>query len=253
MLVASRYILDNSRRVPQAGHMVMGRFLSREFISELGERTRIDLDVWSIDGEDAPASVRTALVEPGAERLLAIPAAKEGRLDVFTLLPDLSGAPALILRAGLPRDIALRAEAVNDVTFRFLLVQGAILALMMMVPLNRAILAPLGTLSSHLRGIRRTNDLSIRVGTQTHDEIGELGREFDRMLSQLEEQIRERRRSEEKLRRSDELLREAQSIARVGSFALEAATGELWWSDELFRIHDLDPAGPTPSLEEFKE
>ena len=55
---------------------------------------------------------------------------------------------------------------------------------------------------------------------------------------QIQEEIR---RNHEALQRSEAQLSEAQRIARIGSWALEFETGELFWSDEIFRIFEIDP------------
>lgn len=51
----------------------------------------------------------------------------------------------------------------------------------------------------------------------------------------------ERKRAEEELRRSEEYLREAQRLSLTGSFGWSVSTGELFWSDETYRIADLEP------------
>lgn len=50
-----------------------------------------------------------------------------------------------------------------------------------------------------------------------------------------------RMRHEEALKRSEESLARAQAIAHVGSWDLNIATGELSWSDEIYRIFGLQP------------
>jgi diguanylate cyclase (GGDEF)-like protein/PAS domain S-box-containing protein len=47
-------------------------------------------------------------------------------------------------------------------------------------------------------------------------------------------------------------LREAQRIAHVGSWRLDLATDEVTWSDELYRMLDLDPALPPPNYAEHQ-
>jgi PAS domain S-box-containing protein len=54
--------------------------------------------------------------------------------------------------------------------------------------------------------------------------------------------IQERKRTQDALRRNEVYLAEAQSLSRTGSFAWELASGELTWSDETYRIFDIDPA-----------
>ena len=53
--------------------------------------------------------------------------------------------------------------------------------------------------------------------------------------------ITERKRAEEELRRSEAFLAEGQQLSRVGSFSWRVATDEIMWSDELYRIFEIDP------------
>jgi PAS domain S-box-containing protein len=53
--------------------------------------------------------------------------------------------------------------------------------------------------------------------------------------------ITERKRAEEELLRSEAFLAEAQHLSRIGSFSWRVATDEITWSQELYRIFELDP------------
>ena len=63
--------------------------------------------------------------------------------------------------------------------------------------------------------------------------------------------ISERERVEKSLRVSEARLNEAQRIARIGSWELDLATSTLSWSDEIFRIFEIDPAKFGASYEAF--
>ena len=54
--------------------------------------------------------------------------------------------------------------------------------------------------------------------------------------------IEDRKRAEEALRRSEGYLAEAQRLSRTGSFGWNVFTGELFWSEESFRIFGYDRA-----------
>ena len=56
--------------------------------------------------------------------------------------------------------------------------------------------------------------------------------------------ITERKQLEESLRRKESELTEAQRLAAIGSWQWNAATDEVIWSDELFRIAGLEPGSP---------
>jgi len=58
-------------------------------------------------------------------------------------------------------------------------------------------------------------------------------------------------RSEQALRQSETRLRQAQAIARIGNWELDLPSGHLWWSDEIYRIFERDPASFTASYEAF--
>ncbi len=59
--------------------------------------------------------------------------------------------------------------------------------------------------------------------------------------------------AEVRLRASEERLHEAQEISRIGSFEWCPQTGEVFWSDELFRVLGYDAAAVTPSYEAFAD
>jgi PAS domain S-box-containing protein len=54
--------------------------------------------------------------------------------------------------------------------------------------------------------------------------------------------ITERKRAEEGLRRSEAYLAEGQRISHTGSWAVTISSGDVYWSQEMFRIYGLDPA-----------
>jgi len=57
--------------------------------------------------------------------------------------------------------------------------------------------------------------------------------------------ITERKRAAEELQRSEAYLAQGQQLTSTGTWAQDLSTGELYWSQEMFRILGLDPAkGP---------
>jgi hypothetical protein len=56
--------------------------------------------------------------------------------------------------------------------------------------------------------------------------------------------VTERRRAEATLREREQLLAEMGRMAKVGGWSLDVATGKGQWTEEVARIHDLDPSTP---------
>ena len=65
--------------------------------------------------------------------------------------------------------------------------------------------------------------------------------------------IRNRRLVEKEVENSEARLKGAQQLAHLGSFDWDAATGELQWSDEHFRLWGLEPQSVTPSYALFRQ
>ncbi|MBB4169012.1 PAS domain S-box protein [Rhizobium sp. BK538] len=62
--------------------------------------------------------------------------------------------------------------------------------------------------------------------------------------------ITERREAQDRLRRSEAFLMEGQHLARMGNFSWNAASGEIVWSEQLYRIFEIEP-GSVVSLDQI--
>src|SRR5258705_1686801 len=78
-------------------------------------------------------------------------------------------------------------------------------------------------------------------------------RERERVEVALREQLTERKRAEEEFRRSEAYLAEGQRISHTGSWGWNVATGELFWSQEHFRIFGFDSETAKASYPMFLE
>src|SRR6266404_5147129 len=70
--------------------------------------------------------------------------------------------------------------------------------------------------------------------------FGELTKDGHRVFTGFIRDISERKRAEEKIRQSEAYLAEAQRLSQTGSFGYRLSTGEMFWSEETFRIYGYD-------------
>jgi PAS domain-containing protein len=76
--------------------------------------------------------------------------------------------------------------------------------------------------------------------------VGEPG---DRKVAILFKDITERKQAEAKLLRNEAYLSETQRLSHSGSFGWSVLSGEIYWSEETFRIFQYDPTTkPTVEL-----
>ena len=64
-------------------------------------------------------------------------------------------------------------------------------------------------------------------------------------------QIRERDQVEEQLKKSESNLAQAQHVANMGSWELDLVSNELHWSDEVYRIFEIEPKESCASYKTF--
>jgi len=87
-----------------------------------------------------------------------------------------------------------------------------------------------------------------RVAEELDARVAQRTAELAAINATLRQEIAERSRAEERLRRSEAFLAEGQILARIGNFSWLAASEEMKWSEQLYRIFELEP-GVTVTLE----
>jgi len=89
-----------------------------------------------------------------------------------------------------------------------------------------------------LAASQRDNTVSLR---RARDDLAAKVEDLKKINKSLDSENAQRRLAEGSLQRSKAYLAEAQRLSRTGSFGWQVATGELFWSEESFRIFEFDP------------
>lgn len=157
------------------------------------------------------------------------------------VLPLESASSALV--ESLDREVSKeRAEAVLNIAQaqrRFLLAlfinAGVMLlfAAFLGLAITRSITQPLGKLMEGSKALA-AGDFRHRVPAAGRDEIARLGSVFNDMVVKLQKLYWE-------LRRRETYLAEAQKLSHTGSFGWDISSGDVYWSEETFRIFELEP------------
>jgi PAS domain S-box-containing protein len=66
-------------------------------------------------------------------------------------------------------------------------------------------------------------------------------KELEKKITVLEQKIGELEGTKKAIQRSEERMKEAERIAKIGHWELDLVTNTLYWSNEIYRIFDLDP------------
>lgn len=208
MLIASEPILPSSRAGSMRGAVIFGRFFDKEEIQHLARASFLGLTFQPLDAPQMPADftqVLPALLQPvrGAEpqaETTQVQVISSSSIGGYTLLRDVYGKPALVLKAEMTRDVYMRGQETVRYYMLALFGVGVIFGLVILLFLKQLVLSRLALLSSSTAGIAASGDLSARVPVSGSDELSQLAVSMNNMLSALQQSQRELKEGEERYR-----------------------------------------------------
>ncbi|KJS18412.1 MAG: hypothetical protein VR69_00895 [Peptococcaceae bacterium BRH_c4b] len=200
LLLASRPIVTSENKGPIRGTLIMGCFLESKEMLHLAETTHLSLTFKRADDVQLPQDfqrARSSLTKNGS---VFIQRLNSDTIAGYCLLQDIYGKPALLFRVDMPRDIYKHGQAnMRYAIFSFLAV-GLIIAVINLLIMEKTVLSRLVRLSSDIRRIGASSDLSDRVSIKGRDELSGMAGEVNKMLESLEH-------SQQQLQESEELYR----------------------------------------------
>ncbi|MBN1103660.1 MAG: PAS domain S-box protein [Deltaproteobacteria bacterium] len=219
--LASRPILRSDSSGPIGGTLIIGRYLGEPEIKRLSQITQLSLAILSVKDERIPPEVREALTSSDRETPVLVKPEGGETISGYSVLKDIQGEPALLLKIQTPRRIFVQGRGTLLFYVLSLAFIGLVFILLIMLFLERGLLAPLTRLSSDVREIAKRGDPSRTLPVSRNDELGTLANEINRLLAQLKgktvaleeandklrQDILMRQRAEQALQRSEERYR----------------------------------------------
>lgn len=206
MLISSRPILTTNHEGPSRGSFMMGRLFSDEILQMLVDQTQVSFEVFPVQDDSLPAVIKEIPNRLTKESPYLIEEEGEGHLLIYTNYSNVKGEPGLLMKAKILREISARGHTTMSYVLSSMSISALVVLILMLLILQRTVVRPITALTEHALSIERTGDLSRRLSMERQDEIGTLGREFDRMLEQLgkthsdlKREITQRKRTEERL------------------------------------------------------
>jgi diguanylate cyclase (GGDEF)-like protein len=209
ILIAARPILKTDSSGPIRGTLIMGRYLNANAIKQLAGQTYLSITIYSVNDTQLPSdfqAVRSSLLNK--EAILVQPLSKQ-TVAGYTLIKDINGQPALLMRVDLPRNIYAQGQVSIYYLFLSLLAVGLVFSGATLLLLEQLVLSRLCRLSSDVRSIGSSGDLSARVLSMTgKDELSSLADTINSMLEALAYSQHKQQESKERYYRYSRILAE---------------------------------------------
>lgn len=185
-LTAAHEILNSMGEGPSRGILIFCRKLDDREIAYLSNLTHLTLELLTLDAPQTPQEIRdlARLQENRVDRHIL--RFDKKTLAAYALLQDRRGAGNVILEVNIERDIYRQGTAAVRYFLISLLVSIALFVLLIVVFLEKSVLARVFDLSLDVRRIGSTRKLSNRVAVQGEDELSQLAREINSMLTKIE-------------------------------------------------------------------
>jgi two-component system, NtrC family, sensor kinase len=174
MIAVLAPILNGLEPGPHRGMVLVGRLLTDEELRHIGDQAQVRI-------VRAPLPLLKSANGAPDETVIE----RDTVTEVTRVFNDVDGAPVLTLRIEIPRSISERGHQVVGYAAVLLVLTAGMVLLMMIALLNRSVLNPLARMTRHAVALGRSDDLTSRLDLRRTDELGELAREFDRMVTHL--------------------------------------------------------------------
>ncbi len=202
LMIASRPIVSSQKSGPILGTLVFVQTLDAPTLDRIARRLGTTLDVLDSRSPDLSVHDRTAmqaLLGDQSARAFSLPISNDEIL-AYAMVPDLSGAPRLMLRTRAPRPVHAQERASLRFTLLALFGAGAAMSIVILVLLERQVLARLAGLVSQLDALDPAHGPSQHLSLSGSDELSRLASTINTLLDNLHAASDATRLSEQRLR-----------------------------------------------------
>ncbi|MFD0693277.1 EAL domain-containing protein [Paenibacillus sp. GCM10027628] len=186
LIAASYPVLTSNNEGPVHGTLVFARFLDSNYIRYISEKADIPLTLTVVDPSFKPPAQATTLTVSKNRSLPFWTESDDSTIKSFVLLPDVDNKPAILLQFIKPRELYKEAEKSMMFYLLYFGLFGLVFFCIINYVLQRTIFARLNHTIGGMDVIKTKQDFSIRIQESGRDEITQLEKSFNHMMSSLE-------------------------------------------------------------------
>ncbi|HMK49793.1 MAG TPA: CHASE4 domain-containing protein [Thermodesulfovibrionales bacterium] len=238
-------ILRSTGKGPARGSLILGRYLDTDYLKKIADANYLSLDLRRVDDPSLQDDFQSAKAAISSESPVFVKLLGKKKIAGYTVLKDVHGRPAMLLRITMTRDIY--SQGLNNFYYFILslIAVGIVLGIVIFLLLEKQVLSRLTRIGKDIRAVSTSSDLSKRVRVTGSDELSSLKDEINIMLEALESSERALRESEERYR---DLFENASDLIQVVApdgrilFVNSAWQDALGYSGSeiaLLKVHDI--------------
>ena len=156
---------------PNWGRLVGGRYIDDEEIEHLANSTKLDVKLVGYNDSDLPNDFLRAKNKLDAANHIYVEPVSSQLVSGYTVMDDIYGNPAILLRAQMPRFITQSGQDSIRIFFGVLIIIVVLLAAVVFLLLERTLVSRLTHLNTGLEHAQSSHALTLEVLSTGSDEI----------------------------------------------------------------------------------
>lgn len=197
IMIAARPILTSDGEGEPKGIMIMTRYIDEEEIRQISHITELSISIQETGNPNIPLDFKVASNNLSEKEPIFIKPLNKNSIGGYSLIKDIQGNKSIMLKVENQRDIYSHGKSSVKFFIWFLFISGIIIGAIVLIVLQRTALSRLAALSSSVKYIEQSKDLSVRIDIKGKDELRTLADATNNMLQALETSQQELKEAKE--------------------------------------------------------
>ncbi len=185
IILASYPILTSDNKGPVHGTLVFARYLDDEYTRYISDKADMKLSYELTDSSFTPPGNSETLFGLGKEALPFWTVTDKTTISSYALLSDYEHKPAVVLKFSQPRELYEQAQKDTWFYLLYFSLSGFAFFLLVFYVFRRTIFKRLNRAIVGMKEIESAQDFSLRIQESGKDEITQLEKSFNRMMTSL--------------------------------------------------------------------
>lgn len=185
MFISCHPILTSENQGPPNGTLIFGRYFDEALLEEFENITRSSLSMYRTDSEMPPGFREKLKNFSETHNSNIIERNSKENISGYFEFEDISGQPAIIVRADFPRDLYMSGEKTLNEMYLFLFLTGFLTVAGVKFALDKLFVSRLVEIDDFVTKVRSEKDLSKRLVLKDNDELYRLSKEINGMLNEI--------------------------------------------------------------------
>lgn len=184
-IIVSRPVLTSNGEGPVKGIIIMGRFITPDYIKTISEQANVKFN-FSLLGLNSDISANFDNLTNNDD--IIINKNFKEQLLVYKKVPDINGVYKFLIKMVVSREITIRGKTTINFAVLSIVIAGMLTLFVIIILISILVLIPVKNLTRHAEEIGEGVNYSIRLPLKRKDEIGIMSKEINNMLDKIENQ-----------------------------------------------------------------